>query len=538
MPTTLPLRYLAALGLLVPMLALTFARAQAPAQRWVGSYRVADESVFVRIEPHSQSGGAPLLHLPDLGTFERPLEILIDDDERLAFTAADRTFDGVWESDAFRGSVEGAAGEGSFVLHPVADPDPAAYEPLVGSYRTASGRTLLVSYQELLGTRHLFASEGGDFVRLYPLRAGGYLSAHGERVAFDGDTLTLDTGAGIEQAVRIAPYREEPVQLDVNGATLHGTLLLPHGDGPHPAVILGAGSGRGERNYWRLYADRFVQDGFAALIYDRRGSGRSGGDDGGLHSGLLAADVVALYRQLQTHPAVDADRIGLWGYSNASWVMPLAAEQLPDVAFVAVAGASAVSQVEAETYRRTLALSEEGVAPKSAERLLRTWELIYQQTVYQRWEDAWTAELEQLLETVATDPALAALPPFEFPPPIPLDVFLGQLGGALAHMGYAPADTYATLTAPVLFVIGELDENTAPTASIAAMERIAASRPEGDVTLLVLADTGHTLTAPPASAEAATFEAGFVTGSHGYSFREGYLDNLAEWMRAQVGLGD
>jgi hypothetical protein len=64
--------------------------------------------------------------------------------------------------------------------------------------------------------------------------------------------------------------------------TLSGTLLLPATKGPHPAIVLGHGSEAQDRNGHvgniRFMADHLARHGIAALIYDKRGSGRSSGD--------------------------------------------------------------------------------------------------------------------------------------------------------------------------------------------------------------------------------------------------------------------
>ncbi|MEU7752332.1 hypothetical protein [Micromonospora sp. NPDC049171] len=72
-----------------------------------------------------------------------------------------------------------------------------------------------------------------------------------------------------------------------DGLPLVGTLTLPVGPGPHPAVLLLHGSGRLDRdsNTARLrmelgppLAKSLANAGIATLRYDRRGVGATGGD--------------------------------------------------------------------------------------------------------------------------------------------------------------------------------------------------------------------------------------------------------------------
>ena len=69
----------------------------------------------------------------------------------------------------------------------------------------------------------------------------------------------------------------EEVRFPSTGVTMAGTLLLPPGPGPHPAVIIVSGRGYGRR--WGQYSEalRLAQRGVAALIFDGRGVGESGG---------------------------------------------------------------------------------------------------------------------------------------------------------------------------------------------------------------------------------------------------------------------
>ena len=84
------------------------------------------------------------------------------------------------------------------------------------------------------------------------------------------------------------PYLEEEVTVPSGEHTLAGTLSMPAGDGPFPALILVSGSGPQNRNEeipavtgyapFAEIADRLTREGFAVLRYDDRGVGASTGD--------------------------------------------------------------------------------------------------------------------------------------------------------------------------------------------------------------------------------------------------------------------
>lgn len=134
-----------------------------------------------------------------------------------------------------------------------------------------------------------------------------------------------------------------PVTFDSVAARLAFTLDLPEGKGPFPAIVLGHGSGRVTRDQLKFTADRFRGFGFAVLRFDKRGVGESTGQfvpvgtrDSPTVFPQLAGDIEAAVRFLRTRPEIDPRRIGLSGWSQAGWILPIAARDLGDVAFMVI----------------------------------------------------------------------------------------------------------------------------------------------------------------------------------------------------------
>ena len=67
-------------------------------------------------------------------------------------------------------------------------------------------------------------------------------------------------------------WREEAVDFESHGSTIQGTLMLPAGEGPFPAIVWTHGSGRVDREdpLYRSHAAWVVEHGIASLIYDKR----------------------------------------------------------------------------------------------------------------------------------------------------------------------------------------------------------------------------------------------------------------------------
>ncbi|MFF4471824.1 alpha/beta hydrolase [Streptomyces sp. NPDC001599] len=122
-----------------------------------------------------------------------------------------------------------------------------------------------------------------------------------------------------------------------DGTLLAGTLSLPAGPGPHPAVLLLHGSGPLDRegntprlplNLGRPLADALAAAGVATLRYDRRGAGATPGvwEESGFIDNRR--DASAALRHLAAHPDIRPDAVGVVGHSEgALHAMTLAARQ-------------------------------------------------------------------------------------------------------------------------------------------------------------------------------------------------------------------
>lgn len=137
------------------------------------------------------------------------------------------------------------------------------------------------------------------------------------------------------------PYAEEEFGVERGEVKLAGTLTIPAGDGPHPAVLLLSGSGGQDRNeellghqpFW-VIADRLSRNGIAVLRVDDRGVGQSTGNLSQASNDDLRADAQALVEKLRAHAKVDGERVGLLGHSEGGIIAGMVAAADPKIAFV------------------------------------------------------------------------------------------------------------------------------------------------------------------------------------------------------------
>ena len=130
------------------------------------------------------------------------------------------------------------------------------------------------------------------------------------------------------------PYESHEVTFhsEAGNVRLTGTLLLPHGKGPFPAVALVTGSGAQDRDEslmghkpFLVIADALARRGIASLRWDDRGAGASGGDHLGSTVDDFAADVRAAVAFLRSRPEVDGKAIGIVGHSEGGLNAPMVA---------------------------------------------------------------------------------------------------------------------------------------------------------------------------------------------------------------------
>lgn len=176
------------------------------------------------------------------------------------------------------------------------------------------------------------------------------------------------------------PPKEQAITFTAGPVTLSGTLLRPTtSEGSQPGIVLLHGSGPGPRQQLRFFAERFTRLGFAALIFDKRGSGTSGGSWTEESLDDLADDALAATTFLKAQPGIDSRRVGVWGISQAGWVIPHAAARAPDAfAFAIVVTGGGARPLEIEKHDYSAALDRASVKGDEKRAALALVELYFE----------------------------------------------------------------------------------------------------------------------------------------------------------------
>lgn len=147
------------------------------------------------------------------------------------------------------------------------------------------------------------------------------------------------------------PYKIEEVTFKNGTVNLAGTLTLPLGDGPFPAVLLISGSGLQDRDqtlfghkpFWVL-ADYLTRAGIAVLRVDDPGIGKSTPHPKPPTTADFATDVEAGVEFLQKDDRIKS--VGLIGHSEGGTIAAIVASRSDDIRFVVLMAAPGVLGAE------------------------------------------------------------------------------------------------------------------------------------------------------------------------------------------------
>ncbi|MCC6919393.1 MAG: alpha/beta hydrolase [Alphaproteobacteria bacterium] len=204
-----------------------------------------------------------------------------------------------------------------------------------GAYKAAGGNTLALATA---------TPQSGKTTQRYAFLDG--------RVGFLGEpnAPVCRDGAMTDGATAYAPValHRTPAHFASAGVTLSGLLVEPAAAAPGaPLVVLVHGSER----YGSVAASSMpyvlAAQGIASFVYDKRGTGESGGAYT-QNFETLAADVVAASAEARRLADGRYGRFGLFGGSQGGWVAPLAAQTVkPD--FVVVGYGLVLSPLEEDS---------------------------------------------------------------------------------------------------------------------------------------------------------------------------------------------
>lgn len=200
------------------------------------------------------------------------------------------------------------------------------------------------------------------------------------------------------------PYQSTEVTFPskAQGVTLAGTLTVPPGPGPVPAVILITGSGPQDRDEalmghrpFLVLSDYLTRHGLAVLRYDDRGVGKSTGDFGASTGSDFALDAEGALDFLQARPGIDKKRIGLAGHSEGAVLAPRIAARRPDVAFVVMLAGTGVPGKDVMLLQAAKLNAAAGVSQETIQKNAGLQNKIFTVLAEEKDDDAAAEKLKQ-----------------------------------------------------------------------------------------------------------------------------------------------
>lgn len=170
------------------------------------------------------------------------------------------------------------------------------------------------------------------------------------------------------------PYRTEEVIIPQRKERfqLAGTLTLPEGKPPFPAIVFFTGSGAQNRDQeifghkpFLVIADYLTRRGYATLRMDDRGVDKSEGDLKNATTLDFANDLLAGVAYLKTRREIDRRRVGVLGHSEGALVAAIACAQAPrEIAFAILLACTGVLG-EQILYRQAELIAQKSGVPQT-----------------------------------------------------------------------------------------------------------------------------------------------------------------------------
>ena len=271
------------------------------------------------------------------------------------------------------------------------------------------------------------------------------------------------------------------------GNTLVGTLTIPKGEGPFPAMVLVSGSGQQDRDeelmnhrpFW-VIADYCALHGIAVLRYDDRGIGGSTGEVENATSMDFSYDAEAAFDYLRNRKEINASKVGILGHSEGGVINFMVSARRPEVAFlISLAGPSVngieVLKEQQAAILRTSGMSEEAIQ-FSGNANAQMFDIV------EASNDRVEADtlIRQLLKGWGYNEELT-------------EQTVGQMTSAWMYffLKYDPAEAIVKTKCPALLLNGSKDLQVIASQNLPGYEKIIAEYGKTNLTLRELPDLNH-----------------------------------------------
>lgn len=319
------------------------------------------------------------------------------------------------------------------------------------------------------------------------------------------------------------PYKVEEVSFasKAAGVTMGGTLTIPDGAGPHPAVILISGSGAQDRDEtifshkpFLVLADHLTRKGIAVLRYDDRGVGKSTGSREEATSVDFSEDAEGGLDFLMKRKEIDAKRIGFIGHSEGGVIAPMIAVRRPETAFIVLMAGTGVDGEQILYEQGQAVLKANGASAEAIAAQRSIQEKIFAIVKAERDPEEAAAKLRQVLGvTPAAEQSIKSVNSMWF----------------RYFLTYNPQPVLEKVKCPVLALNGSLDTQVVPAQNLPAIEAALKKGGNEDFETVLLPGLNHLMQ---------TAKTGGVPEYNQIeeTIAPVALDKMSSWLRRRTGL--
>jgi len=265
--------------------------------------------------------------------------------------------------------------------------------------------------------------------------------------------------------------------------TLVGTIYLPETIESFPLVVNVHPASIPLRTdpYYDHLKTSLPEQGIAFLVFDRRGSGDSGGDFESASFEDLADDVVAAVLAAREKIGERISKVTLFGASQGAWIEPLAAKKSDQIDNLILVSACGVTPADQMTYSAVTALGRAGYGKEVLDRVRSLRARIDSYFRHPGGKQELLSELKQ----IQAEPwfELAYLPGDGDLPDAP------QQSKWFLEMDYQPLLVWRDICNPSLFLYAEEDIWVPVDVSMANYKSVTAHLPH--VEFQVIPNTDH-----------------------------------------------
>ncbi|HKJ81487.1 MAG TPA: alpha/beta hydrolase, partial [Ignavibacteriaceae bacterium] len=248
-------------------------------------------------------------------------------------------------------------------------------------------------------------------------------------------------------------------------------------------------------------------------IYDKRGTGSSGGSWLTASLNDLTGDAFAAVNYLKSQKEIDTNRIGFWGISQAGWIATKSAAESGDIGFMLIISGGGASPKESELFSYEKAFEELGWSESQKKDGFKVIDLYFHYLSTGKDRDKLISRLDEIL-TSGNDPLE------------PLAKRLKQITPSQGNWqnwswiaSYDPAPDIAKIKCPVLLMFGDKDKEHPTELAVKKWKQGLKKAGNDKASIMVFPGAGHGI----------RMKEGYK-GKGRAPFADGYVEVMVGWL--------